>query len=159
MTFKPISILFICMGNICRSPAAEAVFLHQAETRGIAHRFDVDSAGTGNWHVGKQADSRSRMEGVKRGYELVTRARQVCAADWEHFDLLIGMDEDNRQWLLDLNAPDEKIKLLTDWHTDISINEVPDPYYGGDDGFALMYDLIESAVDGLIQDLTSQKPS
>lgn len=153
MSFKPASILFICMGNICRSPAAEAVFIKKVEERGFSNRFNIDSAGTGNWHVGKSADSRSKIEGEKRGYNLLTRARQVREEDWSHYDLIIGMDKDNRHWLLDLGAPNNKIKLLTDWHPDQSIVEVPDPYYGTDNGFVLMYDLIESAVDGLIEDL------
>lgn len=156
MTLKPASVLFICMGNICRSPAAEAVFIKKAKELRICNRFEIDSAGTGNWHAGKQADSRSRMEGEKRGYNLDTNARQVRDTDWTHFDLIIGMDEDNRQWLLELGAPADKIKLLTDWHPDQYIDEVPDPYYGSNDGFVVMYDLIECAVDGLIKDLTHQ---
>lgn len=154
MSLKPVSILFVCMGNICRSPAAEAVFTEKVNELGISNRFNIDSAGTGNWHVGKSADSRSRVEGEKRGYTLLARARQVREEDWSHFDLIIGMDEENRQWLLQLGAPSNKIKLLTDWHPDQSIYEVPDPYYDTDDGFVLMYDLIERAVDGLITDLT-----
>ena len=152
---KITSVLFICIGNICRSPAAEAVFLAKTDELGIAKHFEVDGAGTGGWHVGNTADNRSIAEGSKRGYALTTKARQVNDNDWAHFDLLIVMDEDNHDELLRMGAPDEKIKLLTDWHPDKSIYEVPDPYYGGDHGFVHMYDLIELAVDGLINDLTS----
>ena len=146
-------VLFICMGNICRSPAAEAVFLKRIDERGVAHLFDVDSAGTGGWHAGERADPRSRAEGERRGYELVTRARQVVDADFERFDLIICMDRDNHSTLLDRGAPESRTRLLLDWHPEGQVEEVPDPYYGGIDGFAHMYDLIEAACDRLLDEL------
>lgn len=146
-------ILFICMGNICRSPAAEAVFLKKVHNRNLDHLFDVDSAGTGAWHTGNQADPRSREEGANRGYDLLSRARQIKTADSDAFDLIICMDEDNRQNALSLGIPSTKIRLLSDWHPDSHQNDIPDPYYGGQDGFVFMYDLIEIACERLIDDI------
>jgi protein-tyrosine phosphatase len=152
MTTKPTRILFICMGNICRSPAAEAVFLHLLETRGLTDRFHIDSAGTGGWHAGEPADARSRAEGERRGFELSTTARQVHDGDWEAFDLLICMDQDNAALLSERGAPDHKVRLLLKWHPDPEHQEVPDPYYGGPDGFVHMYDLIELACGRLLDE-------
>ncbi|MCB1757802.1 MAG: low molecular weight phosphotyrosine protein phosphatase [Gammaproteobacteria bacterium] len=156
MTEKPIkTVLFICMGNICRSPAAEAVFLDKIAKRGVVDRFRVDSAGTGGWHAGNPADPRSSQEGARRGYTLTSRARQIRAEDAEDFDLLICMDEANRDDLLQLGMPAEKVRLLLDWHPDAGLHEVPDPYYGGQQGFVRMYDLIETACEKLLDDLTA----
>ena len=153
MPTTKIRVLFICMGNICRSPAAEAVFLRLIADRGIAATFHVDSAGTGGWHAGEPADHRSRGEGARRGYDLSTAARQVHDGDWEAFDLLICMDRDNASILLDRGAPEAKVRLLLDWHPDPTHAEVPDPYYGGEDGFVHMYDLIEAACGRLLEEL------
>ena len=156
MTTARTRVLFICMGNICRSPAAEAVFLHRLATRGLEHRFDVESAGTGGWHAGEAADPRSRAEGNRRGYQLVTPARQVTGDDFDRFDLLVCMDMENAAHLMDRGAPDEKVRLLLEWHPESRHREVPDPYYGGVDGFAHMYDLIEAAIDPLLDDLLAR---
>ena len=152
MTNQPIRVLFICMGNICRSPAAEAVFLHLLETRGLTDRFQIDSAGTGGWHAGEPADARSRAEGERRGFDLSTTARQVHDGDWSAFDLLICMDQDNARLLSERGAPDHKVRLLLEWHPDPEHQEVPDPYYGGPDGFVHMYDLIELACERLLDE-------
>ena len=151
---EPIKILFICMGNICRSPAAEAVFLKKISERGVDHRFEVDSAGTGAWHSGNRADARSREAGENRGYDLQSRARQITGADTTYYHWLICMDSDNLGNVLQLGANPANVRLLTDWHPDRKQREVPDPYYGGPEGFELMYDLIEAACDGLIDDLS-----
>lgn len=151
---KPIKLLFICLGNICRSPAAEAVFLKLSEDRNLQHLFDVDSAGTGAWHIGNPADPRSSAEGENRGYKLLSRARQVSNHDWEEFDYLICMDNENRNNLLRAGAPAGKVHLMMKWHPASELTEVPDPYYGGSQGFTLMYDLIESACEGLLDELT-----
>lgn len=153
MSQTPTRILFVCMGNICRSPAAEAVFLHRLERAGIAGDFAIDSAGTGGWHAGGPADPRSRAEGERRGFTLDTPARQVETEDFDRFDLLVCMDLENAALLVDRGAPDEKVRLLLEWHPDEAIQEVPDPYYGGGDGFVHMYDLIEAGCDGLLEDL------
>ena len=150
---EPTKILFICMGNICRSPAAEAVFLKKISDRGIAQRFDVDSAGTGAWHSGNRADARSREAGENRGYELNSRARQITQSDTREYEWLICMDSDNISNVLQLGANPARVRLLTDWHPDQNQREVPDPYYGGTEGFELMYDLIEAACDRLIDDI------
>ena len=153
MSQTPTRILFVCMGNICRSPAAEAVFLHRLERAGIAGDFAIDSAGTGGWHAGGPADPRSRAEGERRGFTLDTPARQVETEDFDRFDLLVCMDLENAALLVDRGAPDEKVRLLLEWHPDEAIQEVPDPYYGGGDGFVYMYDLIEAGCDVLLEDL------
>lgn len=141
------------MGNICRSPAAEAVFLHRLEQAGLAQHFTIDSAGTGGWHAGDPADPRSRAEGARRGFDLNTSARQVETVDFDRFDLLICMDLENAAVLVDRGAPDDKVRLLLEWHPDDAVQEVPDPYYGGEDGFVHMYDLIETACDRLLEDV------
>ena len=152
-----VRILFVCMGNICRSPAAEAVFIQRLEEAGIAKRFRIDSAGTGGWHAGDQADPRSRAEGDRRGFRLDTPARQIEAADFDRFDLLICMDLENAAVLIDRGAPDDKVRLLLEWHPEEHLQEVPDPYYGGEDGFSHMYDLIEAGCDGLLAALESKR--
>ena len=152
-----VRILFVCMGNICRSPAAEAVFIQRLEDAGIAERFQIDSAGTGGWHAGDEADPRSRAEGDRRGYRLDTPARQIEAADFDRFDLLICMDVENAAVLIDRGAPDDKVRLLLEWHPEEHLQEVPDPYYGGEDGFSHMYDLIEAGCDGLLAALESKR--
>ena len=144
------TILFICMGNICRSPLAEGVFLHKARERGIHDDFEVDSAGTGGWHAGDPPDHRSIEVAEANGVRLVSRARQVKKRDFEEFDLLVCMDDENARALAHMGCPPEKIKLLMDYHDDSPHDEVPDPYYGGRDGFELMHELIDHAVERLL---------
>lgn len=144
------SILFICMGNICRSPLAEGIFLHKARERGIHDEFEVDSAGTGGWHVGDPPDHRSIEVAEANGVRLVSRARQVKRRDFAEFDLLMCMDDENARALAHMGCPSEKIKLLMEYHDDSPHDEVPDPYYGGRDGFRLMHELIDRAVEQLL---------
>ena len=139
-------ILFICMGNICRSPLAEGVFLHHCERRSIGHHYEVESAGIGGWHAGDPADHRSRAVAMSNGIELVTRSRQVNSSDFVDFDLLIAMDEENVRDLIDLGCPESKIRRLMEYHPGSEHDHVPDPYYGGDDGFELMYRLVDAAI-------------
>ena len=153
----PCSILFVCLGNICRSPAAEAVMRKLVADRGVNDRYLLDSAGTGNWHVGDLSDARMRRAGAARGYEFTHRARQVKApADFEGFDLLLAMDDSNYEDLVAL-AGDEgqraKVVRMTDycrWHGE---KEVPDPYYGGPDGFDKVLDILEDACENLLAGL------
>jgi protein-tyrosine phosphatase len=151
------SVLFICMGNICRSPLAEGVFLRKINARGVAPRFRVDSAGTGGWHAGELADHRMRRVAASRGVKLVSRARQVRPEDLHGFDLLVCMDDDNRQHLLAMGAPPERVHLLLEFDPDSSHREVPDPYYGGADGFETVYRLVDVACDRLLDDLLAAR--
>lgn len=148
-----IAILFICMGNICRSPLAEGVFLHKANQRGVADKFIVDSAGTGGWHVGELPDPRSRQIASKYGINLPSRSRQVSKKDLKRFIYLVCMDEENRESLLHIGIPDQRISLLLDADPNCQLREVPDPYYGGEDGFETIYKLIDSACDALLDEL------
>jgi protein-tyrosine phosphatase len=147
-----ISVLFVCLGNICRSPTAQAVFEKWVQDRGVSERFEIDSAGTAAWHVGKPPDTRSVQFARKRGYELShLRARQANAEDFDKFDVVLAMDKSN---LKDLQAlcPDDFIGhlgLFLDFAKDPE-SEVPDPYYGGELGFNRVLDLVEDASDGLL---------
>lgn len=152
----PTSVLFVCLGNICRSPTAEGVFRHRLQQAGLADQVRVDSAGTGAWHVGKVPDERAQDAAATRGYDLSPlRARQVCSHDFEDFDLILAMDQSNLQDLQSL-CPVEyqhKIRLLLDYADEAAEREVPDPYYGDGDGFQRVLDLVENASDGLLSAL------
>ncbi len=150
-------VLFVCLGNICRSPSAEAVFNAFIENRGLKKEISCDSAGTAAYHSGSQADSRMKQVAFKRGYRLTSIARQVNPLyDFDRFDLIIGMD---RQNVRDLNAitrndnDRKKIFLMTDFCSNNQYDSVPDPYYGGTAGFELVLDILEDACDGLIRKL------
>ena len=154
----PIGVLFICMGNICRSPVAEGVFLSKTQRRGVAGRFLVESAGTGGWHAGDRADPRSCEIARQHGVSLEGTARQVIRGDFDRFDHLICMDNDNRDNLFDAGAPPKKVRLLLEFDRDLEVREVPDPYYGGPDGFQEMYTLIERGCEALLEDLLAPAP-
>jgi len=146
------------MGNICRSPLAEGLFIHLARERGILDRFEIDSAGTGDWHVGHFADPRSQAVANRNGIKLLGRARQVEAPeDFEKFDLILAMDRANLRDLRQLADPEhhEKIRLMREWdpEADEEQPEVPDPYYGGPQGFDLMYDMLRRSCERLLDDL------
>lgn len=149
------SVLFVCMGNICRSPTAEGVFRHFVNEAGLADQFDIDSAGTHAYHVGEPPDRRATAAAERRGISLANiAARRVSDEDFERFDLIVAMDEDNQQRLLD-QSPEEyrsKISLFLTF-ADGEEREVPDPYYGGTPGFERVLDLIESASRGLLRSL------
>ena len=150
---RPRKVLFICLGNICRSPAAEAVFRSLISQRGLEARFEVDSAGTGGWHEGEPADPRGRAEGARRGHVVDSKARQVRDRDLVHHDVIICMDQANHEAMIELGTDEGKVRLLLEWHPDSHLEEVPDPYYGGEDGFVHMYDLIERACEQLLDEL------
>lgn len=154
-------ILFVCLGNICRSPGAEAVFKHQVEKKGLLDKFYIDSAGLGAWHVGEKADSRMRYTGQKRGYNLTSIARAFDARqDFDQFDLIIGMDRENIRELKNRarNERDRsKIVLMTDFCSNKSYHSVPDPYFGGDAGFDLVIDILEDACEGLLRKIQSEE--
>lgn len=166
---RQISVLFICLGNICRSPLAEGVFIHLARQRGVLERFRVDSAGTGAWHIGKRADPRSIAVAREHGIELPSVARQVDASDdLAHpddpdapgFDWLIAMDHSNAARLLSLGASRQRVRLLRTFDRTLAGVpegspglEVPDPYYGGESGFDDCYAMIHRACEGLLEAL------
>ena len=154
MTDGPvISVLFVCTGNICRSPLAEGVFLHQAVQRGASHRFEVDSAGVGSWHIGDRADPRALAVAADHGIDLPSVARQIDPADFTRFDHIVCADEENREALLEWGAPAEKTSLLLAFDSTATLREVPDPYLGGRDGFAAVYGLVDSACAALLDRL------
>jgi protein-tyrosine phosphatase len=141
-------LLFVCLGNICRSPTAEGVMRHLLVEEGLAEAVEIDSAGTGDWHVGHAPDHRSSGAAAGRGIELTGQARQVAPADFDSYDLILAMDRSNHDDLLAL-APDEesreRIRLLREYDPEavaVGELEVPDPYYGGDDGFEDVLDLV-----------------
>lgn len=145
-------ILFVCLGNICRSPTAEAVFRSKLEQAGLTEQVQVDSAGTGDWHVGKPADTRAGHAAQLRGYDMsVLRGRQVEAADFQCFDLVLAMDNSNLSHLERLRPSNGVADLdLFLRRFQLEVDEVPDPYYGGDQGFEAVLDLIERASDALL---------
>lgn len=156
----PTRVLFVCMGNICRSPAAEGVFLHLVAEAGLEDCFTVDSAGTGGWHVGHRADRRMIAAAERRGIHLPSRARQIEAADLQRFDHILTMDADNLAAVqrLERQAPGgARISPLTDHCRRLRSPEVPDPYYGGEDGFERVLDLLEDACAGLLDNLRQER--
>lgn len=155
MNYKEIkSVLFVCLGNICRSPSAEAVFRHKANEQGI--NLTIDSAGTLGAHAREKPDHRSQKAGVARGYSFdKIKSRKVNLKDFDVFDLILAMDEQNISDLKKV-APEHlhhKIVLFLDYAKCFEENEVPDPYYGGAKGFQFVLDLIEDASDGLLKKL------
>lgn len=155
----PNSVLFVCLGNICRSPLAEGVFLHMADEAGISTTLTVDSAGTGAWHVGERPDPRSIEVAERHGIELPGQARCVTEDDFRRFDRIIAMDRSN---LRDLEAmrPDDAtavVQLLRDHDPEPGDGEVPDPYYGGDDGFDNVYEMVRRSCHVLLADLHPER--
>ena len=158
---KKYKILFVCLGNICRSPSAEAVMKKLVKDAGMEARFEIDSAGIIGYHEGEPADQRMRAHAARRGYVLDSISRPVRIADFFDFDLIIGMDDKN---ISDLKrkAPDleseNKIHRMTQFSRNKLYDYVPDPYYSGAEGFELVLDLLEDACSGLLEALTSSNP-
>ena len=153
-------ILFVCLGNICRSPAAEGIFNHKIKERDLEKLFVVDSAGTGSWHIGNLPDKRMRATALSRGIELTSRSRQIEENDLYEFDQILVMDKDNldavKSLTKDQNNPvNSKIKLIVSYSKNFQLAEVPDPYYGGQNGFDKVIDLLDDSMDGLIDSLTN----
>ncbi len=152
-----MKILFVCLGNICRSPAAEGVMLHLLRATGRTHEFEIDSAGILSYHQGELPDSRMRAHAARRGYVLTHRSRPVRAEDFHRFDLIIGMDDRNIEDLKE-RAPSveewKKIRRMADYCTRMSTDHVPDPYYGGAEGFEYVLDILEDACEGLLTSVT-----
>ena len=151
---KQVNVLFVCMGNICRSPTAEGVFAKLAQQHGLEHLIGVDSAGTHAYHSGEPADRRAQDAARERGYDLsFCRARKLLSEDFETFDYVLVMDRDNYNNALEITPKDKqhRLKLFLDYADDKTVGEVPDPYYGGVQGFEVVLDLVEDAALGLLK--------
>ena len=151
-------ILFVCLGNICRSPAAEGIFNQKIKERDLENFFVIDSAGTGSWHVGNLPDQRMRTTALSNGIELTSRARQIEENDLYEFDHILVMDKDNLHAVKSLiqnknDLVNSKIKLILSYSKNSQLDEVPDPYYGGQNGFEKVLDLLDDAIDELIDSL------
>jgi protein-tyrosine phosphatase len=149
-----VRILFVCLGNICRSPTAEAVMRGLVAEAGLEDEIEVESAGTGDWHIGYPPDDRSVAAAAERGVELTGEARQVARGDFDGFDLLIAMDRQNERDLLRMARTEEdrqKIRLLRSY-ADGEL-DVPDPYYGGEDGFAEVVEIVERSCRALLEEI------
>jgi len=151
-----ISVLFVCMGNICRSPTAEGVFTKLVNDLGTSDRFHIDSAGTHAYHVGEKPDTRAQQTARQRGIDLsFIRARKVASSDFEEFDYILAMDSDNYHLLLDA-CPEHlqhKVKLFLEYAPDRVERDVPDPYYGGQNGFEHVFDLVADASEGFYKNI------
>jgi protein-tyrosine phosphatase len=149
-------VLFVCLGNICRSPTAEGVFRAHAARAGLSARFEIDSAGTSAFHVGEPPDPRTQAAALRRGHDLSgQRARAVAAEDFGRFDLLVAMDQRNLA-VLERARPAgsaARLGLLLDWAPQLGVRDVPDPYSGGEAGFERVLDLVEAASEGLLEAL------
>ena len=156
VSVKPAKILFVCLGNICRSPAAEGVM--KKFVNGLP--LEIDSAGTASYHIGELSDSRMRSHALKRGYRLEHRARQFDpAVDFEKFDYIIAMDRSNMRNLQTMDRKNTyagKLSMMTDYCQTMTIDEVPDPYYEGPEGFEYVLDILEDACGGLLKKLKTE---
>jgi protein-tyrosine phosphatase len=146
-----IRVVFVCTGNICRSPTAEAVLRHLVEEAGLSDAIDVGSAGTGGWHVGDDADVRSLRALRSRGYHLRHRARQFRPHWFDEHEVVVALDQGHVDELRRMR-PDAEVRLLRDWDPE-GPGDVPDPYYGGEDGFEEVLDMVERSCEGLLEEL------
>ena len=156
---KKISILFVCLGNICRSPAAEAIFLDLIKKKGLTDGFIVDSAGTGSWHIGKKADARMRISAERRGLNILSTARQINPKDFENFNYILAMDNSNFKNIINLknrnsSSDYSSIRKIQDFRSVFKAEEVPDPYFGGDEGFDHVLDILEDSVGGFLESIS-----
>jgi protein-tyrosine phosphatase len=154
-----VAVLFVCLGNICRSPTAEGVFRAACEREGLGERIRIDSAGTGAWHVGEAPDRRAQLAARRRGVDLsAQRARQVAPEDFGRFDLIVAMDRANLDALRSACPPRhrDRLRLFLEYAPELGRQEVPDPYYEGDDGFEVVLDLVEAASRGLLAELRAR---
>lgn len=153
-----VKLLFVCLGNICRSPAAENIMNHLAAEAGMSSQIECDSAGTGGYHLGSPPDRRMQAAATKRNLQMTGSARQFTKADFTTFDLILAMDRENYHNILALDPQEQyrdKVKLMCDYATHHSDREVPDPYFGGAEGFDYVIDLLTDACSGLLSQLPS----
>lgn len=151
-----VKVLFVCMGNICRSPTAEGVFEHLVQQYALSDQVEIDSAGTHAYHIGEPPDRRAQESALNRGINLSTqRARRVQADDFEYYDYVLAMDNDNLAHLIEICPSGQrgKVELFLKYAAHAEEQEVPDPYYGAAEGFERVLDMIESASDGLLEDI------
>ena len=156
---KKIAVLFVCLGNICRSPAAESIFINLLEKKGLTDGFIVDSAGTGSWHIGKKADSRMRIAAERREINILSRARQITSKDFEEFNYILAMDDSNFRNIQDLknrtsSSDFASIKKIQNFRSFFDEQEVPDPYFGGNEGFDYVLDILEDSVSGFLESIS-----
>ena len=154
-----ISVLFVCLGNICRSPAAEAIFINLLDKKGLTDGFIVDSAGTGSWHIGKKADSRMRIAAERRDIKILSRARQITIKDLNQFNYIVAMDDSNFRNIQDLKNKTSStdfasIKKIQNFRSVFNEEEVPDPYFGGNEGFDNVLDILEDCVSGFLESIS-----
>ncbi len=160
MSLSPTRILFVCLGNICRSPSAEAVFRHYVAEAGLSEFFAIDSAGTSGHHAGEPADGRMRAHAARRGYDLTSRSRPLTYDDYFDYDYIVVMDDRNLRDVLDRMPALElrdKVTKLTDWWEDAPIDHIPDPYYGGAEGFEHVLDLLEKCCPSLLKSISDSR--
>ncbi|MBM13533.1 MAG: phosphotyrosine protein phosphatase [Halieaceae bacterium] len=153
-----VRVLFVCMGNICRSPTAQALFQEAVTAAGLGDEITTDSAGTHAYHIGNPPDARAIITALDRGVDMTDlRARQVCEADFEQFNYVVAMDRDNLSLLEASCSPPEqhRLSLMLDWAEGWG-DEVPDPYYGGDEGFVRVFDMLTEASQGLLEHIVSR---
>ena len=154
------SVLFVCLGNICRSPAAQAVMQRMVDEKGLTDNFEIDSAGIGGWHIGDLPDKRMRVHARPRDYELTHRARKVQSSDFEDFDLIVGMDAanvDDLRYMAATPEQQDKVVMMGDYIRQFPhYDHVPDPYYEGSEGFELVLDLLEDSCDNLLNQIIKQ---
>ncbi|XP_061355058.1 uncharacterized protein LOC133299604 [Gastrolobium bilobum] len=164
---KPFSVLFVCLGNICRSPAAEGVFTDLVKKRGLDSNFKIDSCGTINYHEGNEADPRMRAASKRRGIQITSISRPLKPSDFIDFDLILAMDKQNREdileafnrWKFRQTLPEDahkKVKLMCSYCKKHDETEVPDPYYGGPQGFEKVLDLLEDACESLLENILAE---
>ncbi|OAY51437.1 putative low molecular weight protein-tyrosine-phosphatase slr0328 isoform X2 [Manihot esculenta] len=164
---KPFSVLFVCLGNICRSPAAEGIFRDIVKKRGLDSKFKIDSAGTIGYHEGNLADTRMRAVSKRRGVEITSLSRPLRPSDFRDFDIILAMDKQNREdimeafnrWRFRETLPDDahkKVKLMCSYCKNRDETEVPDPYYGGPQGFEKVFDLLEDACESLLDSILEE---
>ncbi len=155
-----MKVLFVCMGNICRSPTAEAVFRHYVGEAGLDGQIQIDSAGTHDYHIGEPPDPRTQQAAMQRGYDMsALRGRQVEAADFKRFDYVLAMDNANLAILRRLRPNDARshLGLFLEFAARHEQREVPDPYYGGEEGFERVLDMVEDAAQGLLEQIRQQQ--